>query len=96
MGSEDSNLYRLFRKLCDTYSPEEVKAWQEEHWPGLERVLRAMAGESIQWQERAPAPPDSAQWGTGPVQADEWATRTARPERQAECAHHTPPLALAA
>ena len=34
-------LYELVRELCRTYSPEEVRAWQQKHWPSLDEMFRA-------------------------------------------------------
>ena len=41
--SSDKALYRVFRKLCKRYSPEEVQAWADANWPGLREYITGCA-----------------------------------------------------
>jgi hypothetical protein len=67
-------MYELFKDLCAESSYEEVQEWQRREWPGLDRVLRAMSGETVRWPEKAPPAPEDGDWHE--VSQEECVTRS--------------------
>ncbi len=95
MASEESPMYDLFRDLCTEFPYEEVQQWQRREWPGLDRVLRAMSGETVRWPEKAPPAPEDGDWQD--ILQGECVTRSFAVEPdEVEAAIQAPTCALAA